>query len=435
MPIFAPKTGNLSRRRLSLESLELREMMSVSALDMPPISYEPAESAYFADQGNTAQVFAAESVPQTFSTLATSVVYLAPPKAAKPAYEATPSTITVHWTDPVATSTLTTTGITGFDIVVRNTKTKAIVKEATVGVSDRSFTVEGLEPQIRYEFTITSVGGADVSTTRAALKMSVSTAKFPVITGKATNLTMTAADIVITDTDKIIPFADGKTVKTYKIEYVEKVTSTPNWAGASSVTIAAGSTVLDTKKGTISATIDGLKPATQYFFRVVTTYTDGSSVTTPLTAEGRQVTFKTVALPATTIAKSFYSLTSSNDFAVGLSGKLTNYNKLPAGTNVSFSLLVSNLSTTVKGTGLLTNPQEISGSTFTGITPVKTTGEFSMNAVSFESITAALGSSTMLGTKTLTLQLVVTFDFPDGVTAITYSKVGKLTLPSWYTVA
>ncbi|MDR2115579.1 MAG: fibronectin type III domain-containing protein, partial [Planctomycetaceae bacterium] len=391
------------KRTLCFEPLEFRELLSISTVEIPQPTFEPAESVYVNTSVNTPvntsgvselsqsaaveqnQPFNTQNQNQSatvFVPLSDPVVNLAPPKSARPAYKATPTTLEIYWNSPVATSSLNTSQITGFEIVVRNTTTKEQVGEAIpVNQDKRSILVEGLNVKTRYEILITSCGGAGTSSTKATLKMTATTAAFPAITARASDIKTTSAILTITDRDKVIPFIDGKTTKTYTIEYVEKITSTPDWTNAPSRVIVAGETVQDANKGTIAVKIDNLKPGTQYFFRVQTSYTEG---VTDISVDGRHSTFKTAALPATSISKTFFSLDQTNyDFAVGLNGKIASTNKLDSNTTISFSLLVSTATKVVKGTGLLEEAQSIQVDSFTTI---DSKGVFSMKPVSLQRI-------------------------------------------------
>ncbi|MDR0337542.1 MAG: fibronectin type III domain-containing protein, partial [Planctomycetaceae bacterium] len=316
--MFSRKPAKKTSRSLRFESLEFRELLSLSAAEMPQPTFEPAESVYVNTVDNSsvsdaAQLSASVNTEQnqsatTFALLADTVVNLAPPKSARPNCKATPTTLEIYWSSPVATKTLNASDITGFEIIVRNSKTKEqIGNPVTVGKDVRSFLVEGLDVKTRYEITVTSCGGAGTSNAKATLKIAATTAAFPAITARASELKLTSAVLTITDKDKVVPFVDGKTTKTYVIEYVEKTTSTPDWSKSTSCTIHPGVPISDAKKGTVAVKIENLKPGVQYFFRVQTSYTDGVTVEKEISIDGRHSTLKTAALPTTSISKTFFS--------------------------------------------------------------------------------------------------------------------------------
>jgi hypothetical protein len=426
-------------RPLRFETLEFRELLSVSAL--PQVDFEPADSAYTdnADNKNIGgQNLSGQNESdsndssQKFAPLAASsnLIYLAPPKSARPAYVATPTTLEVYWTSPVATGNLKTDEITDFEVVIRNSKTKAIIATESVTPDTRSILFEGLDVKTRYEIVVTSRGGDETSSDRAALRISATTAAFPAITARASNLTLSSATLTITDKDKITPFVDGKTTKTYTIQYVEKVTSTPVWSNALSVTISSGTQVIDVAKGTVAVSIQDLKPGVQYFFRVLTSYSDGQNVPKDISIDGRHSTLKTLPLPATTLSKSFFSLNSNSGLTIGLNGKVANANKLDTSMTVSFSLWVSTATAVEKTTGKLNDAVEIPSSDIT-FTSLNAKGEFSMSPVSLETLITALSSAKMLASKTISFQLEVSFG---GITTTKFSKMIRVTMPTWYNV-
>ncbi|MDR1962983.1 MAG: fibronectin type III domain-containing protein [Planctomycetaceae bacterium] len=455
--ILPQNPKNKARRQLNFESLEFRELLSVSAAEIPQPDFEPAsESAYLdvanasksskslevsdasnasdlSDQSGLSKNSDAEQNDSAVVLLADSAINLAPPKSAKPAYKATPTTLEIFWNTPVATKTLNTSEITGFEITVRNSKTKELIgSPITVDADVRSILLEGLDVKTKYAIEVTSFGGADTSSAKATLKINATTATFPAITARASNLTMTSALLTITDRDKATPFIDGKTTKTYTIQYVEKTTSTPDWSKAETATIGSGEPILDAKKGTVAVKINDLKPGVSYFFRVLTSYTDGVTVEKELSMEGRQSTLKTANLPATTISKTFFSLDKTNyEFAIGLNGKIANISKLDSGITVSFSLLVSTAVKVTKATGKLEDAQVISlpADSFTAI---DSKGVFSMKPVDIQSILDILGAGKMLASKTISVQLEVSFS---GIATTSYSKMSKVTMPSWYNVS
>ncbi|MDR2440692.1 MAG: hypothetical protein LBE12_15125 [Planctomycetaceae bacterium] len=435
--ILHRKPSKRTSRTLRFESLEFRELLSVSALGVPQPTFEPAESVYVegtvvSESPQSVNVESNQSAT-VFVPLSDTVINLAPPKSARPAYKATPTTLEIYWSSPVATNTLNTSEITEFEIIVRNAATKVQVGDSiTVNHDVRSVLVEGLDVKTRYEITITSCGNSGTSSTKSTLKITATTAAFPAITAKASDLKTTSAVLTITDRDKIIPFIDGKTVKTYTIEYVEKTTSTPNWNNASTCIIASGESVLDAVKGTVAVKIDNLKPGTQYFFRVQTSYTDGTTVQKDISVDGRHSTFKTAALPTTSISKTFFSLDKTNyDFTIGLTGKIANTSKLDSNTTISFSLLVSTSTKVAKGTGLLEEAQSITLPA-NSFTTIDSKGVFSMNPISLQLIIDALGSDKMLASKTISVQLNVSFS---GIATVSYSKMLKISMPAWYNIS
>jgi hypothetical protein len=458
--IFSRKPEKKTRRSLRFESLEFRELLSISAAEVPQQpAFEPAESVYVptsnvsglpnvSESSNTSELsgvsgssesVSAESVSTEqnqsatfFVPLADTTINLAPPKSARPAYKVTPTTLEIYWSSPVASKTLNTSEITEFEIVVRNSKTKEqIGSTITVDKDIRSVLVEGLEVKTRYEITITSCGGAGTSNAKATLKVSATTAAFPAITAKASNLTLTSANLTITDKDKVLPFVDGKTTKTYTIEYVEKTTSTPDWSQATTVIINHGEPVQDVKKGTVVVKIDNLKPGVQYFFRVNSAYKDGVHVEKDIAVAGRHSTLKTAALPATTISKTFFSLNKTNyEFALGLNGKVANINKLDSGTTINFKLLVSTATKVEKGTGILEEVQSVTVS-INRFTTVDSKGVFSMDPIDLQELIDVLGSAKMLASKTISLQLEVSFS---GIATPAYSKMTKISMPAWYNI-
>jgi hypothetical protein len=406
-------------------------------LEIPQPTFEPAESVYVEVSG-VSELPQSGNVEQNqsatvFVPLSDTVVNLAPPKSARPAYKATPTTLEIYWSSPVASKTLNTSEITEFEIIVRNATTKVQVGDSIVVDQDiRSVLVEGLDVKTRYEITITSRGNAETSSAKATLKVNATTAAFPAITARASDLKTTSAILTITDRDKITPFINGKTTKTYTIEYVEKTSTTPNWSNASSAVIASGELVLNEAKGTIAVKIDNLKPGTQYFFRVQTSYTDGTTVKKDISVDGRHSTFKTAALPATSISKTFFSLNRTNyDFTIGLTGKVANTTKLEPNTTISFSLLVSTATKVVKGSGLLEEAQSITVPV-DSFTTVDSKGVFSMNPISLQLIIDTLGSSKMLASKTISVQLEVSFS---GIATTSYSKTARITMPTWYNIS
>ncbi|MDR3196686.1 MAG: fibronectin type III domain-containing protein [Planctomycetaceae bacterium] len=450
--VLSRKPERKTSRSLRFESLEFRELLSISAAEISQPDFEPAQSVYpaqtvYIDASGVSESFQSGSVEQNqpvavqnqnrtatvFVPLSDSIINLAPPKSARPAFKATPTTLEIYWTSPVATNTLNVSEITGFEIVIRNSATKGQVGNTIKVAQDvRSVLVEGLDVKTRYEITITSCGDAGTSNTRASLKITAATAAFPAITARASDLKTTSAVLTITDRDKVIPFVSGKTVKTYTIEYVEKTVSTPDWSKASSHVIAAGELIQDAKKGTVAVKIDNLKPGTQYFFRVQTSYTDGVTVKKNISVDGRHSTFKTAALPTTSISKTFFSLDKTNyDFTIGLNGKVANTAKLDSNTTLSFSLIVSTATKVAKTTGLLEEAKSIIvpvGS----FTAVDSKGVFTMKPISLQLIIDALGSAKMLASKTISIQLEVSFS---GIATTSYSKVAKISMPAWYNIS
>ncbi|MDR1141398.1 MAG: fibronectin type III domain-containing protein [Planctomycetaceae bacterium] len=437
--LLSRKPERKTSRSLRFESLEFRELLSISAVEIPQPGFEPAESVYI-DASNVSESPASANAEQAeqknqsstaFVALADTVINLAPPKSARPAFKATPTTLEIFWTSPVATKALNTSEITEFEIIVKNSKTKELIGDTiTVGSDVRSILLEGLDVKTRYEITITSCGGSGTSSAKATLKVSATTAAFPAITARASELKLTSAVLTITDKDKVTPYLDGKTTKTYVIQYVEKTASTPDWSKALSQTIDSGEPILDAKKGTVAVKIDNLNPGVQYFFRVQTSYTDGVTVEKEISVDGRHSTFKTAALPATTISKTFFSLDNTNyEFMIGLNGKVANITKLDSSTTISFSLLVSTATKVVKGTGIMEEALDIEIPV--SFTTVDSKGVFSMKPISLQSIIDVLESK-MLASKTISVQLKVSFS---GVTTTSYSKMTKISMPAWYNLS
>ena len=429
---FHKNRKGVAHRRLQIESLENREMLSVTLADLPNPDYEASGSAYVANQVTTATDISPESVPNNAITTE-STVSLAPPKSVKPACSATPSTLTVNWASPVASSALNTDQITHFEIIVTNAKTKQVVATTTVNADVRSALFEGLDVKTKYTITVTSCGGAGTTNAKGTLKISATTAAFPLVTVKASSMTLTTAKITVTDKDKITSFQNGLTVKTYKVEYVEK-TKVLDWSQAQSFTIGADTPVADATKGTIVYELTGLNPGTQYAFRVIATYKDGVSVESTLISEGKSSTAKTAKLPAVSVTKTYFSVIDKTDyaFAISLTGKVASYAKLESGITIGYSLIVSTSTKINKTTGQLENSQVVASSTDLGC---NATGVFTLDSVSLESIVEKLGRTNVLGTKALGMQLVLTFTFADGTVATSNSKIGKITLPTWYTPA
>lgn len=417
-------------------------MLSVTVADLPDPAYETSDTAYVSDDNAADErIIASQTSPESDpvrveSTVRTeSTIYLAKPAKVKNAKVVTPTTITVNWGDPVASRTANTDMITGFELVLTNTKTKQVVETIRVDANVRTATFEGLSVKTSYSVTVTSVGDG-ASSAKATQKIPATTATFPLVTIRASNMTLTSATLTITDKDKVTAFVDGKTVKSYTIQYAEKA-KTIDWSKAKELPlIGPGTDVTDLKKGTIVTQVSGLTPGTQYSFRVVATYTDGTTKSILLTSEGKAANAKTASLPAVSVTKTYFSVLSNSgnyEFAIGMDAKIANYAKLGSQvTDISFSLLASTSTTIDKVTKKLTGGLPVADNDFSTI---DSKGVFSMNAVSLESIVEQLGASAVLGTKALGLQLVVTFKFADGTDATLYSKVGKVTLPTWYTPA
>ncbi len=431
-----------SFRSLGLESLESRELMSATLADLPRPDFETSQSALVSQEQageRESRTDASDEVGGRESgvpirPLADEIVSLAPPKATRPAYVATPTTLQINWAAPVPSRTQNTNRITHFEVKLLHAQTKQVVAIQTVASSEYTALFEGLDVKTRYQAVVTSCGGAGTSNDRAERKISATTAAFPAATIRASQITLTSATLTITDRDRVTAFVDGRTVKTYAIQYIEKPTGTPSWIASTITTLPAvdaGTAVTDAKKYAIVTEVTGLQPGKNYLFRVVSTYTDGTTNTTDLSVEGRAVSMRTLKLPAVSVSKSHFSVIDQTDykFAVGLTGKVANYTKLGSGISISFSVLVSTGTKVDRTTGLLEGAKPIADN---GFSAINAKGEFTMNGVSLESIVSALGRDAVLGSKTLSFQLVATFSFDDGVTATLNSKSGKATMPAWY---
>ncbi len=435
--------GQKRFRGFGFETLESRELLSVTLADLPSPDFDVSDSAYVSEERSTARNNSPDhssGVEQTelntskvvTTAAATAPVNLAPPKSARPASIVTPTTLTVNWSSPIPSRTLNTDLITHFEVKLINNSTKQVIQTLTVAKEDRSALFEGLDVKTRYQVTVTSRGGEGTSSERGTLKISATTATFPAATIRASNLTQTSATLTITDRDRVTPFVDGKTTKNYTIEYVERVTSTPDWTKATKLpVIPAGTNVTDLGKYAIITEVTGLQPGISYFFRVVSTYTDGVTTTKNLAVEGRQASMKTLKPPVVSISKTHFSVIDKTnyDFAIGLTGKVASYNKLSADTSIRFSLMVSTSTKIDRVTGLLEGAKAVADN---GFSTIDSKGVFTMSAVSLESIVAQLGRDTVLASKTLSFQLVATFTFNDGVEATLNSKVGRATMPTWY---
>ncbi|MDR0870401.1 MAG: fibronectin type III domain-containing protein [Planctomycetaceae bacterium] len=413
----------INHRQLCLESLEQRELLSVSLNEFP--AAETVQTADAASDSERNVPTASAEPPVVFTEVSPAVVNLAPPKPARPASTATPSTLTIYWSSPVASSSLNTEEITYFKITVQDSKTKGTVFEGTADVAERSFVIENLEPKTRYLVLVTSCGGEGTNSAKGTLKITAATAAFPAITARKTAVSLNTATLTLTDKDKITPFVDGKTVKEYTVEITGKKTA--NWANAQSVVIPSGTNVLDVKKGTFSVDVSGLQPDTDYLVRITAAYTDG---TKELSVTGKAISIRTAKVPAVSIAKSFFTVLDKTDyqFAVGTTAKIASLKTLGE-TPVKLTVYVSTGSAVDKATKALLNSVAVSA-------PAEaewdSKGLFTMPSVSMDTLAAALGRSNLLAAKTLTFQFLLTFEFSGGGSATAYSKTGRLTLPAWY---
>lgn len=413
---FGSKRTSITCRRLHIESLESREMLSVTLADLPTPDYEPSASALVSGQ--------------TLSVQNTATIELAPPQSVRNAFESTPSTLTVHWGDPIGTAKQSVDDITYFEVVIRNATTKLTLQtKVTPDASTRSVLFEGLDPKTRYEITVTSCGDPNTLSTKV-LKFNATTANFPAITARASNMTMSGGILTVTDKDREIPFANGKTTKTYTIQYVEKTTAkTIDWNSAQKIVIGSGTPVDDVSKGQVSIAISGLSPNTQYYYRVVTEYTEGSKV---LRAEGRHSTLRTLNVPTVSISSVQYKIVDDN-LALNLNARMNNSQKL-GDARVSHQLLVSVSTTTDRTTGKLNDSVLVDPASF-GTFDSK--GNFSLTQpFAFETLSGLLDSSVLLNAKTISFQILTTFDFtedgkPENKASV-YSRISRLTLPNWY---
>ncbi len=402
------------RRRLGIESLETRELLSASVSELPQPEYSAAVAV------SQESVSDSDLVVQT--TAATTKTKLLAPKSISKGVVATPSTLTVRWSAPTSTD-----GVTGYEITIRNSKTKAVVGTETVAKDETlSCKFVNLDPKTKYEILITSFGDSDTTdNSKATLKVNATTAAFPNVSIKAVKPGLTSTDVIITDKDKALPFVNGKTVKTYTIQYAPKATSI-NWDTAQSEEVPVG-TAGDSSKGTIAWTIAGLQPGTSYTFRVIATYTEGMGESAKtLTSAAKTSTFKTAVLPAPTISKASYTVVDG-EFGLFTTCKQTKTDLFQSGT-VTYSLYFS---TSTAKSGLIPNARHI-GEDLSG-----TAATFSMKPVAMKTIGELLGDTSsdkpvLLGMKVIYLQLVAEYSDGNGVTAKIYSKVAKLTLPKWY---
>lgn len=413
---------HITHRNLRIESLELRELMSVTASEIPQPDFVTALNEYREGQDSEVAYIADSAQPVILA--AVTPTKLAPPKVARPSYTATPTTLTVHWTEPRATSSMSVEGITHFKVTVVDPK-KVTVFDGQAARSDSSIAITGLEPKTRYTVSITSCDETETVVAASTLRVTALTAAFPAVTARKSAVTLNTATLIITDRDRAVPFVDGKTVKTYTIEVTEKKTA--NWSAAQTIVIPAGTEVLDAVRGYVSADVDELKPNTDYLFRVTTAYTDASK---PLSITGRNVTFRTAREPSITIAKTYFSVLDKTDyeFAVGMSARVANA-KLLGDTATKLTLIASTGSALDKQTKVLLDSVTVSE-------PVEAVwdskGGFVLPPVSIESLAAALGRTNLLAVKSLSFQLLITFEFSDGNSAQMYSRASRLTLPTWY---
>ena len=392
------------RRRLGVESLEVRELLSVSLSDLPQPEYSAPIAADLA-------VLAVAATPAQTK--------LAAPKKVSKDIDATLTTLTIRWAPPT-----TTVGITDYQVTLRDAKTKAIIATETV-VQSAPLTCkfENLHPSTKYEILVTSIGDPGATdSSKATLTRSATTAKFSVPSIKADKPSLTSTNVVITNNDKVLPFVDGKTVKTYTIQYALKTTAI-NWTAAPSVVIPAGTTAANAAKGTVNWTINGLQPGTNYVFRVTATYVEGTQT---MTSTSKDVSFKTAALPAPTLSKVAFTLVGG-EFGLFATVKQPNSALFQTG-SVTYSLYFSTSS--AKATGLLPDSQPI------GTDKIGTAATFNMQPVTLKAIADLLGDSSpgnpaLLGLSSINLQVVATYT-SGSVTAEIISKVLKVALPKWY---
>ncbi len=417
------KRQTLPKRRLGIESLENRELLSVSLAEIPQPDYS---SALVADQDYGSMAPAASV--QTEAEI-TTITKLAAPKSVSKGTSVTPSTVTVNWLAPASTL-----GITHYELKIVDSATKNAVSATAVKVNvgdTLTWTFEGLQAKSRYEVQITSMGApATTDSVKATLKISASTPAIALATVKAVKPGLTSTNVTITDKDKYIPFVDGKTVKTYEVQYAVKSTS-PVWT--TGAVIASGTTVSNATKGTIDTSISGLLPGTNYIFRVLTSYVDGVLKETILTSQGKNGSFKTVALPVPTIAKVAFTLVGG-DIGVSVSGKQTKPELYTTAGTVKYSLYVSTSSTVNKATGRLDGAQRL---TLSGEEIIGGAATFSMKSVSLTDIggildTASSSSMKLLNSTSITFQIVAEYFENDVLVQTVCSRASKFTLPKWY---
>ena len=400
------------RRKLGIESLESRELLSATLADLPQPEFSPSMTA------GVASISAASTTVAQTKLLA--------PRSVSKGIDVTPTTLTVRWSPPTATN-----GITGYEVTLQNTLTKAIVASKIVNHNDvLSCSFEGLDVKNRYEISITSLGDpATTDNSKATLKLTATTAAFPVVTAKVMAPGITSTEILITDKDKVLPLVNGKTVKTYTVQYAPKAT-TINWDTAPTVAVPAGSAA-DMAKGTVSCVIEGLLPGTNYTFRVTATYVEGTGASAKtLTSTTKDMAFKTTALPIPTLSKSAFTITEG-ELGLFVSVRQTSPALFQTGT-VKYSLYVS--TSTASSTTLLPGALPI------GEEKIDTAATFDMKPISLKTIAQLFGDSssgdpTLLGLTTISFQVAVEYTDNNGVVAQVYSRPLKVSLPKWYVPA
>lgn len=412
MQFFGKKVINrdekTKKRSLRFESLENRELMSAS-----PLGVEFTEGSPMIQM----------------ATSTTSSQILAKPQYGSPQYVAMPSTITVNWKDPVASGVYTVSGITSFRITVTNKSTKQVVETTDVGASARSYVINNLTPSTAYTITIASMGDGQ-TTTASTLSISATTKAFRGATISLSDIGLTGAAITIKDPDPDIHFDDGKTVKTYAIEYVPRLSAStvPEWTKAKTITIPPGTVSPNPIQGIITTSFADLSPATQYYYRITTSY--GSD----LKIVGNPTSFKTATIPTASIlaAGTGYCIDqTTHEFSLKLTCQQASSATLNTGVQVSYQLMAS-LSTAIDSvTGQLANSVTIN-STFGAR---DSAGKFTMTPVPFSEIVTKLGTSNVLNSTYMMFQLLVTYDFGNGNITSFYTKPAyRLTLPTWYRI-
>lgn len=423
---FGKKGPSISRRRLHIESLENREMLSATLADLPEPDFEPSETVM------TATMFAAAAQSEIS-------VQLAPPeKPSGTRFEATPSTLTIYWGDPKIKNG-NTDDITYFQIIVRDAKTKkeVMVPINTADAYARSITIEGLDPNTRYEIAVVSCGSQgtvsskEYSTTYTTQKFQVASSLSQVT--KNNSKTMSSVVISFKDTDKTFPISNNQTIKTYTILFAEGNGKNADWANAKPITVTPETGVVN---GVISVTVNGLKPNTVYSFKVVSEYTEG---TTLLTGESSiRSGVRTATAPKTKISTMSYTL-ANNGLALNVNGNIaTSGLKTISNATISYQLQISLTSTKEKTSGALTDGVIVDLASF-GTHDSK--GNFTLtNPIAFETLASLLGVSNVLNARSVYFQIITVYDLTEsGQTgkniASVYSSPSALAMPSWYNAA
>lgn len=423
---FGKKSPSISRRRLQIESLENREMLSATLADLPEPNFEPSETVL------TATMFAATAQSETTAQLAP------PEKPSGSRYAATPSTLTVSWGDPKVKNG-NTDEITYFQIIVRDAKTKkeVISPIKTSDASVRSITVNGLDPNTRYEIAVISCGGQGTLSSKA-YSVTCTTQKFQVASGLSqvtTNNSKTMSGVVVSfkDTDKTFPVANGKTVKTYTVVFAEGNGKNADWSHAQSIVITPGANVVN---GAISVAVSGLKPNATYSFKVLSEYKEGS---TTLTGESNiRSGVRTAAAPKTKISSMSYTL-SNNDLALNVNGNIAASGlKTLGNAAISYQLQISLSSAKEKTTGALSEGVRVDLASF-GAHDSK--GNFTLTSpIAFETLASLLGVSNILNARSVYFQIITVYDLTESGQAekniaSVYSSPSALAMPSWYNAA